>query len=348
MQERQEKKHSFLAQQGWEQSTCIPVKGDASFRKYDRLILGNKRAILMDAPPGKEDIRPFMHIGDFLVQHQFSAPEMYASDVENGFLLLEDFGDDVYGKVLAGDSPISAQCTEKELYAHAVDVLAALHKVEAPANVAAYSLATLLQEASMLVMWYLPALMQDQSRLEDAKEEYMQAWKHVLLQMPDLPKVLLLRDYHSPNLMWLPKREGIRKVGLLDFQDAVIGSPAYDMVSLLEDARRDVDTAIVQPLLERYFDAMPAMDKEAFLTAYAILGAQRNCKVVGFLSKKLYFENNANYLSLLPRMWRYLEIDFSHPATWPIKAWIDRHIPEGSRDIETLCARHKLAMQAQA
>lgn len=347
MQQRQEQIQHFLRQHGWEGATRTHVQGDASFRCYERLVLPNgKHAILMDAPPDKEDVRPFIHIGNFLRQHHFSAPEIYAQDIANGFLLLEDFGDDVYGKILAGQSPLSQQCSEYDLYEHAVDVLVNLHQVAPPTNTPPYSLSLLLQEASLLTMWYLPAFIQDKQRLEIAKEEYQEAWKQVLSHLPELPPVLLLRDYHSPNLMWLSERQGIRKVGLLDFQDAVVGSPAYDTVSLLEDARRDVAPEIANRLLEHYLQSVPAANRDAFRAAYAILGAQRNCKVIGFLTRKLYQQNNANYLSLLPRMWRYLANDFSHPATQAIKAWIDRYIPESERSIEALRARHQQQVQA--
>ncbi len=334
---REHQIRQFLSEQGWGDAERRMVKGDASFRRYERVLQNGKSAILMDAPPGVEDIEPFITIGRFLYNADFSAPEIYAIDVPNGFMLLEDFGDDVYGALLAAPQP---HVTEEELYTAAVDVLSKLHQSGMPAGTPAYSDERLLQEASLLTEWYLPHIIHDRTHLEEARLAYSEAWKNVLPLAHNLPPVLALRDYHSPNLMWLPKREGIRKVGLLDFQDAVSGSPAYDMVSLLEDARRDADQTLAKRLITRYLEANPSINETDFRAAYAMLGAQRNCKIIGFVARKIYRDNTTAYLHLLGRMWRYLAIDLAHPALAPVKHWIDSYIPLNKRDDATLCADH--------
>lgn len=341
MQEREPQIQQFLSAHGWGDCKRNPVQGDASLRRYERLFNGNSSAILMDAPPAHEDVRPFMAIGKYLCLNQLSAPTIYASDIENGFLLLEDFGDDVYGAVLSGNSPLSDSVSEEELYRAAVDVLSSLHSAAPFERLTKYDITKLLQETSMMVNWYLPVIMDDPTYIKKAQDEYIALWNDVLSRRQNLPEVVVLRDYHSPNLMWLPEREGIQKVGLLDFQDAVLGSPAYDLVSLLADARRDVTPDIVEPLLQHYLASQPHIDQDELLTSYSILGAQRNFKVIGFVTKKLYSENNENYLHLFPRMWRYLEDNLKHPALASIKAWLDRVVPEEMRDLDTLTLRHR-------
>lgn len=335
---REPQLRQFLSDHGWGDAQRHMVKGDASFRRYERVVQNGKSAILMDAPPGVEDIEPFIAIGRFLYNADFSAPEIYAIDVPNGFMLLEDFGDDVYGALLAEATP---RVDEATLYTAAVDVLAKLHQCGMPEHTPAYSDERLLQEASLLTEWYLPHIIHDSTQLETARSAYQEAWKKVLPLAHTLPPVLALRDYHSPNLMWLPERKGIRTVGLLDFQDAVAGSPAYDMVSLLEDARRNADQALAQRLITRYLAASPSINEADFRAAYAMLGAQRNCKIIGFVARKIYRDNTTAYLHLLGRMWRYLAIDLAHPALAPVKHWIDTYIPRDKRDDATLCADHQ-------
>lgn len=331
----------FLATHGWKGCRRTPVKGDASFRRYERLYQNDSSAILMDAPPGHEDVRPFIAIGRFLLSHHFSAPEIYAEDVEHGFLLLEDFGDNVYSAILAESAALSGRFSEEELYRHAVEVLVELHKIPPPAHLAPYDEARLLKEALAMSEWYLPVIIHDAKHLKEAKEEYLALWQGILSETQDLPDVLVMRDYHSPNLMWLPERQGIRKVGLLDFQDAVAGSPAYDLVSLLSDARRDVNPELAATLLKHYLSTEPGVNRDAFLASYAILGAQRNLKIIGFVTRKLYSENNPAYLHLFPRMWRYLEQDLKHPYLATVKQWLDRVIPQEARNLDTLTSRHK-------
>ncbi len=317
---RENEQQQFLAAHGWDKAVCSPIAGDASFRRYARLELGGKRAIVMDAPPGKEDIRPFVTVANYLRRHGLSAPDIIAADEGLGFMLLEDLGDSSYSKMLVGKGEEGSR-TEMALYEQAIDVLISLHNQPVAENLPHYDEALLLREAGLLLEWYFPVL--NGERLSAKLEaEYYHLWQQLIKHLNALPQVVVLRDYHADNLMWLPERVGVKKVGLLDFQDAVIGSPAYDMVSLLEDARRDVGEDTVAAMINRYLAAMPATARKDFLASYAILGAQRNCKIIGIFTRLSARDGKASYLKLLPRVWRHVMHDVKHPLLTPLKQWL--------------------------
>ncbi|HET7595092.1 MAG TPA: phosphotransferase [Stellaceae bacterium] len=328
MAERAERIAAFLAASGWGGVARRPLAGDASFRRYERLEEGGRRAVLMDAPPPKEDVRPFIAVARVLHGMGLSAPNILAEDVAAGLLLLEDFGDSTYTRLLA------AGAAEETLYALAVDVLIALHRSFAPAAspLPPYDDDRLLTEASLLVDWYLPALA---GRPTDPalREEYLALWRALLPVARSVPDSLVLRDYHVDNLMLLDGRAGIAACGLLDFQDAVIGPRSYDLVSLLEDARRDVPADLVRAMLRRYLEAFPTLDRAAFEASYAVLGAQRNCKIVGIFTRLCVRDGKPIYLGHIPRVWRLIEQDLRHPALAPVARWLDRHIPPSLRRI---------------
>jgi N-acetylmuramate 1-kinase len=319
---------SFLGAAGWAGVTHRPLAGDASFRRYHRLASGGRRAVLMDAPPPQEDVRPFMARARLLLELGFSAPRILAADEAVGLLLLEDFGDDTYTRLIA------AGRDEMPLYALAVDVLAALHRVFNPAetDVPPYDEPRLLAEAALLVDWYLPAIT-GRATPPDLREEYLGLWRALLPVARGAPESLVLRDYHVDNLMLLPNRQGTTACGLLDFQDAVIGPTSYDLVSLLEDARRDVPGAVSEAMRARYLAAFPALDREAFLASYAVLGAQRNCKIVGIFTRLCVRDGKPAYLVHIPRVWRLIEHALGNPVLAPMSRWLDRHIPPALRRI---------------
>lgn len=322
MTEREGLIRAFLARAGWAGAERRPLAGDASFRRYERLTAADgRRTVLMDAPPPHEDIRPFLAVAAHLAACGLAAPAVLAADADAGFALLEDLGDGLFTRVLAegGD--------EAALYAAAVDVLAALHA--APPGglaLAPYDDALLMAEADLFVDWFLPAATGAPCG-DAAREEFHAAWRAVFPKAHALPPVLVLRDYHADNLIWLPEREGLKRVGLLDFQDAVFGSPAYDLVSLFEDARRDVAPATVAAMRARYLAARPGIDADAFDAAYAVLGAQRNTKIVGIFTRLWRRDGKPGYLDFLPRVWAHLERDLAHPALGPVRAWFDDHAP---------------------
>jgi N-acetylmuramate 1-kinase len=318
----------FLAARGWGAAAPVPLAADASFRSYYRLCRGRKRAVLMDAPPSQEDVAAFATVAGMLQRLGLSAPKILAEDRAQGFLLLEDFGDDTYNRLL--DHGLD----EFALYALAVDALVALQRRMAarrPPALPAYDERLLLDEAALLVDWYWPAVL---GRPIDARrrEDYLELWRPLLAEAaaPFVP-TLVLRDFHIDNLVYLRRREGVRRCGLLDFQDAVLGPPAYDLVSLVEDARRDVPAELARAMTERYLAAFPLFDREAFGRSAAVFAAQRNCKILGIFTRLWRRDGKPQYLQHIPRIWRILERDLRCPDLAPIKCWLDRHLPPEAR-----------------
>jgi len=316
----------FLGAAGWGDVSAMPLAVDASFRRYYRLERNGSSAVLMDAPPPQEDIHPYVVVAALLRELGFSAPEVLAEDSDEGFLLLEDFGDDTYTRLLERGAD------EPALYTLAVDTLIALQRAAEPRGtpeIPPYDMERLLDEAALLVDWYRPLG-------SGLREEYIALWRAVLPDAMVSPPTLVLRDYHVDNLMLLPDRPGIRGCGLLDFQDAVSGPPSYDLVSLLEDARRDVPAFLRRAMTERYLAAFPGLDRGAFTRSAAILSAQRNCKILGIFTRLWKRDRKRQYLAHIPRVWRLLEADLRHPALTPIASWLDRHLPPETRCMPNL------------
>ncbi|HJU15531.1 MAG TPA: phosphotransferase, partial [Stellaceae bacterium] len=324
---RSEAMAAFLAASGWDGVRPEPLAGDASFRTYYRLRDRDRRAVVMDAPPPQEDVAPFVAVAALLRDLGFSAPEILAEDRRHGFLLLEDFGDDTYTRLLARGAD------EGDLYALAVDTVAALQRAAAESGIPdlpPYDEARLIAEAALLVDWYAPAVLAAPLPAE-ARDEYLDLWRRVLPLAHLSGPTLVLRDYHVDNLMRLPGRPGVRGCGLLDFQDAVCGPPSYDLVSLLEDARRDVPAELRRQMTERYLAAFPALDRALFARSAAILAAQRNCKILGIFTRLWRRDGKPHYLVHIPRVWRLLAEDLGHPALAPIARWLDRYLPPETR-----------------
>lgn len=321
----------FLSRHGWGEADRRPLADDASFRRYDRLRRDGERAVLMDAPPPKEDVRPFVAIAERLRALGFSAPDVMASDVPAGLLLLEDLGDTTFTRALADGGG------EAALYTLATDVLIALHRrfdAKAADDVPPYDDKRLLDEALLFVDWYLPAV-RGARVLESVRQEYIDLWRAAFPAGRLSPPTLVLRDYHVDNLMVLEDRTGVGACGLLDFQDAVIGPAAYDVVSLLEDARRDVSPDLAAKLLARYRDAFPALARVDFDTSYAVMGAQRSAKIIGIFTRLDRRDGKPVYLEHIPRVWRWLEGDLRHPALAALRGWFDREAPADTRTAPT-------------
>lgn len=317
---------AFLTRAGWGDARRVVLAGDASFRRYDRLTAADgAKAVLMDAPPPQEDVRPFIRIARHLAALGYSAPRLLAEDVESGFLLLEDLGDATYTRALAEDGD------EESLYGLAVDVLADLHgRADAiPAGLPAYDDDRLLTEAGLLTEWYWPAVT-GQPCPEELKRQWRDLWHAVLPVARAMPDTLVLRDFHVDNLMRLD-RPGLAGCGLLDFQDAVAGPLTYDLLSLLEDARRDIDPGLVERMVARYLRARPGLDPDAFAASWAVLAAQRHAKVIGIFTRLSRRDGKPAYLVHLPRVWRLLERALRHPALADIARWLDHHLPAESR-----------------
>jgi len=318
----------FLTDAGWGDAERSRLAGDASFRHYDRLARGAERAVLMDAPPPKEDVRPFVRIARHLEALGYSAPRLLAVDERAGLLLLEDLGDGTYTKLLA------AGHDEAALYALATDVLADLNnRADAiPQGVPAYDNDRLLTEALLLTDWYLPALGRQPDPV--ARAAYQKLWLELFPIARAMPDTLVLRDFHVDNLMLL-ERPGLAACGLLDFQDAVVGPLTYDLMSLLEDARRDIAPALIAAMKDRYLAARPGLDREAFDASWAVLAAQRHAKVIGIFTRLWKRDGKTNYLIHIPRVWRLLEQACAHPALAGLRAWLDTHIPAAERKVPT-------------
>lgn len=335
MPEREAEIAAFLAANGWRFEELRPLAGDASFRSYRRLVRGDRRAVVMDAPPAHEDVRPFVRMAAHLRGLGFSAPAVLAADLDAGLLLLEDLGDDTFTRLLA------AGADERTLYRLAVDVLIALHALPAeqtvPAGLPAYDLERLTKEALLFVDWYLPAVT-GASLLPAARAAYLQAWKDVLPTVMTQPPTLVLRDYHVDNLLRLADRPGLAACGLLDFQDAVAGAGAYDLMSLLEDARRDIGEPLRAEMLARYREHARRAAAPGFAEAYAILAAQRHAKVIGIFTRLSRRDGKHGYLVHIPRVWRLLERALANGALAPVAAWFDRHVPPATRGLAPAAA----------
>lgn len=327
---RAQARKAFLEASGWQDAEVEALPGDASFRRYFRLQRGAEPALLMDAPPESEDVRPFVKVAGHLLSLGLSAPKVLASDEARGFLIIEDFGEATFTRLLeAGEA-------QGPLYEQAVDTLAALH--DHPRNAAIelppYDLAALQKEASLFTDWYLPALTGEATGAE-ARESYLQAWEEIFGALPGLPKVLVLRDYHVDNLMLLKDRPGPKACGLLDFQDALIGNPAYDLVSLLEDARRDVPEELAGRLFLRYLEKRGGeVDGHLLGRWCACLGAQRHAKVAGIFVRLMWRDGKPVYLKHVPRVMRLLERQIrSASDLQPLARWCAQHLPGFSGEL---------------
>lgn len=311
----------FLERAGWAGCGIDPIPGDASFRRYFRLAGTRGGAMLMHAPPPHEDPQPFLDVARWLADHGARAPEIFADDSASGWVLTEDFGNDRMRDWLDVNPD-----GEEGAYASAIDALVPLHRIEA-GPFAPYDWPTYLREANLLTEWYAPAM-----GLEVDSDAYVDAWQNALgpLIARQDKGVTVLRDYHAENIMLLgPGADGSGAQGLIDFQDALAGHPAYDLVSLLQDARRDVSQDLEAAMLERYRSL--AKVGEDFDADYALLGAQRNAKIVGIFTRLYKRDGKPRYLELVPRVWAAMERDLTHPALAPVARWFDDNIPDELR-----------------
>jgi aminoglycoside/choline kinase family phosphotransferase len=310
----------FVSQAGWADAAVEPLPGDASFRRYFRLSRGAESAMLMHAPPPHEDPAPFLHVAHWLNDHGMRGPAILAEDAAQGWVLTEDFGNDRMRDWLDLNPG-----EERAAYEAAVDALAALHRLP-PGPFAPYDMAVYAREAALFTEWYCPA-----HGLEVDAAGYAAAWEQVMAPVlaRQNPGVTVLRDYHAENIMLLGGRAGAPQ-GLIDFQDALVGHPAYDLVSLLQDARRDVPVDLETAMLVHYVEAVGGIDDD-FLADYATLGAQRNAKIVGIFTRLDRRDGKPKYLDLIPRVWAALERDLAHPALEPVAAWFEANIPDALR-----------------
>lgn len=361
MDHRTEAMNAFLKAAGWAGARQTRLPGDASTRGYVRLDMSGHKAMLLDQPQDAEtptapvganeaarralgynavarlagaDTARFVAIANFLRARGLSAPEIYADDSALGFVLCEDLGETLYADVLAEGT------NEAELYGSAIDALAKLHMEPASADIGAgmplhvYDDVALIAETDLMTEWFLPHALARPANADEIAE-HRDLWRTILKPVLEAPAFFVHRDYHAQNLLWLPSREGIAKVGIIDFQDAVAGARSYDLISLIEDARRDVPPALATSMIARYLDALrkqgAPLNEEAARGEIAIMAAQRNAKIAGIFARLAKRDGKPRYLSYLPRVWNYLTHDLEHPSLAPLKAWYDRMIPMDAR-----------------
>ncbi len=353
----------FLRDAGWGAAVVTPLPGDASTRRYARLSLGRAQGDA-DGPaagrgnpdraagcqrgrtprPGLQcggaagggGLRPLRGASAWLRGHGLAAPEIHAADCANGFVILEDLGDALFAEVLADGGD------EQALYEAAVEVLAKIHAHDAPAALSAdkplfaYDITALIAETDLLTEWFLPLALGRAATAEEITE-HRALWQAALATIGGSRRVFVHRDYHAQNLLWLPERAGIARVGLIDFQDAVAGSAAYDLISLVEDARRDVSLVTAEAATAHYLAAMAKqgtpLDETEFRREMAVMAAQRNAKIVGIFARLYKRDGKPRYLAYLPRVWGYLERDLAHPTLSDMRTWYDRVIPKDKRAV---------------
>ncbi len=345
---------SFLDESGFGQAHRVRMVGDASTRIFERLTSNDGTAVLMNAPrrpdgppvrDGKpysaiahlaEDIVPYVALATGLRELNLSAPEILHADLDHGLIVMEDLGDD---RIVSGNPPAPIE----ERYVAAIDLLAALHARELPDalpvsahldyRLPPYDSQAFLIEAELLLDWYL--LRANAAPTRKAREAFVALWSEALMPAAQVPPVCVLRDFHSPNLLWLAERDGIARIGVLDFQDALIGPAAYDVASLLQDARVNVPEAMEVALLSHYVRARRSDDAEfdaaAFSLLYATLAAQRATKILGIFARLDRRDGKPQYLRHMPRLWNYLRRSLAHPALASLKAWYAANVPPPDR-----------------
>ncbi len=316
---------AFLERAGWGNASRAALAGDASARRYERLAGGGETAVLMDVPPGSGLVPgPFLGVTRWLRAAGFSAPAVLAEDAGAGLVLLEDLGDASFAALCAHDPAM-----EVTLYGAAVDCLVEVQRQTPPAGEGGwvspvYDMGIVRREAKLAAEWYLPAA-QGFSAPAEAPAEYVALIEEAVGPLLG-PRVPVLVDYHAENLIWLPERAGVARVGILDHQDLRVGHPAYDLVSLLEDARRDTGAELRAAMLRRYMD-LTGVEAEGFVRAAHVWAAQRNLKILGLFTRLVRADGKPRYLEMMPRVWAHLMRDLTHPALAGLAGWVARNLP---------------------
>ncbi len=335
MTDRRIASDAFLSACGWGKATRQFLAGDASDRSYDRVTMGGTSAVLMDAPPGTgDDPAAFIAMAQHLAGLGLSPPRILHHDLTQGFLLIEDLGDNLFARLVARDAAM-----EQPLYAEATDVLVTLQAQAAPAGLANLSAAEWAQAAAFALDWYAFGITGQRPQAETFVGHLTDAMKlHA-----DGPRVLILRDFHAENLLLLPDRTGVARVGLLDFQLGQNGQPGYDLVSLLQDARRDVSPSVEAEMMAR-FVARTGWQADQFAAHYAVLGAQRALRILGVFARLCMVAGKTHYLLLLPRVWQQLQRNLTHPALSSLHGVCDVLLPPPTPDalerIRAQCGKH--------
>lgn len=329
---------AFLAAAGWGAAGRAPLAGDASARRYERLSLAGQHAVLMDSPPeAADDVRRFTDMAEWLAARGYSAPRILSDRAAEGLLLLEDLGDDLLARLIAADP-----AREAPLYAAVTDFLLDLHRHAPPAGLAPLDGPALGAMTGLAAEWYLPGIGAPASAAAgDLHALIQEAYTRLDHEKP----VTALRDFHAENLIWLPARAGVAQLGLLDFQDAVAAHPAYDLVSALQDARRDVSPAVERAERRRYAQ-QKGLEQGRFEAIYALLGLQRSVRILGVFARLCMAMGKAHYVDLIPRTWRYIERNAAHPELAGIARVLGAAFPAPTAErlerIKSQCAQHPM------
>ena len=325
---RADEVQAFIHAQSWQDATQHPLAGDASNRKYIRLVDADRRAIVMDAAPEVgENVEPFVRLAGHLASAGLSAPVIYAQDMDRGLLLIEDLGDDLFSTVTT-----KAPGRERDLYLAATDTLIALHAAPPPAA-PDYGPATMTEVAGLAYDWYLFGA--TGTRDGDARQEMQTRLSDAFARLDPWTPVLVLRDYHAENLLWLPDRVAPANVGLLDFQDGGLGHPAYDLMSLARDVRRDVSPETTEAMIAHYARET-GTDPESFAAACSTVSAQRNLRILGVFARLSLHYRKPHYVDLIPRTWANLMTDLDHPALAALREHVLATLPEPTPEILAL------------
>ncbi len=304
----------FLIGTNWRGAVRQPLSGDASSRSYERISKGDETAILM-IDPSSETVHRFIEITHILSRMGYSVPKILVQNPEQGLLLLEDFGDRLFTHLLTVGSD------EEKLYTLAVDFLIDLRKQPLPVGLPFFSPSYILDQNSMFLDWYIPAQTGHQTK-SNARTFYQQIWTELLKLMSGAPEVMLYRDFHAENILYLEDRDGIKALGLLDYQDAMTGPAAYDLVSLLQDARRDVSEEVQEKMIQ-YYCLHTGVDEDRFRRSYAIMGAHRALRILGIFTRLLQRDGKKRYQAFVPRVKAHLMRNLAHPDLIALSHWLE-------------------------
>lgn len=330
--------HAFLAAAGWGSGRRSPLAGDASSRRYERIERSGRHAVLMDTPgDAADEVRRFTRMANWLTDRGYSAPRILFESAKEGLLLLEDLGDDLLARLIAADPT-----REAGFYTAVTDFLLDLHHHEPPEFLPALDGPTLARMIGLTMEWYLPGIGAPRS---SAAEDLPALIEEAYCRLDHEKPVVALRDFHAENLIWLPQRAGVAQLGLLDFQDAVAAHPAYDLVSALQDARRDVSPRVEAAERARYAH-QKGLEQGRFGAIYALLGLQRSVRILGVFSRLCMAMGKDHYVDLMPRTWRYIERNAAHPELAGIARVLAAALPapttERLKRIKDQCGQHPM------
>jgi len=305
--------HSFLVRTGWDSAVQKELAGDASSRHYYRLFRGDEVAILMQ-DPNREALKSYLAVTQILIERGYSVPEVFERDEANGFLILEDFGEALFARLLERGED------ERALYELAVSYLLDVRGQTLPTGIKYFSNNYVMDQNAVFLDWYVPFLT-GRTLDDNARLFFQQIWQELMGHFDQESEVLLHRDFHAENLFFLPERVGLRRLGLIDFQDAMVGPPAYDLVSLLQDARRDVTQTLAEDMITTYIE-QSGENEEAFRRRYTILGAHRNMRILGIFTRLKEQEGKKRYEAFKPRVISHLNACLAHPDLMALRHWV--------------------------